>query len=168
MVAVAFDPDTVIVAVIVAILAPSVLAIGNARINRNNQKLQWERDDALEAKRIAREDAVAAQRELETQEHQKRLSAIEDQANVIHSLVNSELTQAYQRALDSMIASRDNLQKVISMTIASGEIPNPKDTEDLALMGSRISELEHLVLIRLQQQQTIDAKLNGGTQEEIP
>lgn len=153
-----FQLDTVIIATVVAVVAPSILAIGNARIATNKQKLQWTRDDALENRHIAREKVIASKAKEAADINTERLKAIEDTANIIHSLVNTDLTEAYQRDLSSVIDSRDALQRVIDITLSHGSETLQQDKDELALKDLRIAELERIVKTRLAHQEVIDTQ----------
>lgn len=147
--------ETIIVALLVSIVAPSILAVGNARINEKRQKLQWTREDEIEARnenraRLAEERAA---------ESNNKLKSIQEQTTVIHSLVNSELTKAYERDLKSVSNSRLYLQTIVEMKTIKGQSPEQSDIEELAALDTRIDELQSIILSRLSQQAEIDKQI---------
>jgi len=158
---VGFQTDTVVVACIVAVVAPSILAVGNARINDKRQTKEWAREDAVEERRIAREH----EREQRTE---TRLDDISAETRIIHALVNSELTKAYERDLSSVIASRDALEKVIELTCQLGEKPDQIDVNELEDKENRIRLLEKVILMRQQHQEILDEKVKPTHPEETP
>lgn len=157
-----FQADTIIIACIVAVIAPSVLAIGNSRIQDKRQEKQWARDDALEARRLLREEAFEKATELSLKKNSEKLKSIENETKIIHSLVNSELTRAYESDLTAVIESKEAIQKVIDITIKLGNDPDPIDLRDLVIKETRISELEHIISSRYLRQSFIDNKLSKG------
>ena len=144
--------NTIIVACIVAIIAPAILAVGNNRLNRKNQELQWKREDELEQRRLDREKD--AEKNQDT-----RFTAIEDQTKVIHSLVNSELTRAYENDLESTKEAKTNLQRIIDLSIDANGFADPADTVELNNLTVRINDLTRIISNRNNQQREIDDRL---------
>ena len=144
---------------IVAVIAPSVLAIGNNRLNRKNLEQQWKRDDELEQRRLEREKQSAANQD-------KRFSAIEEQTHVIHSLVNSELTRAYQNDLESTTEARDLLQKVINLSVDANGSADPEDLIEMNNLTVKINELTRIISNRQTQQKEIDDRLYPNTGDD--
>jgi hypothetical protein len=154
-----FQVDTIIVALIAALIAPSVLAIGNARISARNQDKLWAREDELETRRIAREEERYSRM-------QESLSSITLEAKTIHALVNSELTKAYERDLGSVIVARDALAKVIELTKQLGEEPSEEDLKALSAKDYRINMLERIIQERKKHQEKLDYLASGEKTKE--
>ena len=159
--------ETIVVALMVSVIAPSVLAFGNSRINSKKQATQWKRDDELEARHIVREEEVARKAQVAADVNTNRLKALEEQTNIIHSLVNHQLTLVYQHDLESLVEARGYLQKIIDVSKENNE-QNQHDLDELSLKDIRIEELEKIVVARLDQQKIIDAKLSNNTVESKP
>jgi len=148
--------DTIIVAAIVAIIAPSILAAGNARISNKRQRIQWERDDAVEARQVAREKAAQNHTNASNEIQNRRLTSIEDQSKVIHALVNSELTEAYKQNLKALQETKAALENMIAINDSLGLARNPSSAVDLYLVDQRIGALVVKIEAREAQQEKID------------
>jgi hypothetical protein len=155
--------DVVLVAIIgvIGILASSVIApYVLARASRRDQKASkmedWERQDE-----VASRAADVAAKLLDSNE--RAVHAVEAAAlvaeqtngtvNVIHTLVNSNMTEAKQEALD---AKRETL--VMLRSVTAGREATAEEAAAMAAIENKIVELEAQLAERLRQQQLVDAQ----------
>jgi Tfp pilus assembly protein FimT len=85
-----------------------------------------------------------------------RLKAVEDQATVIHGLVNSDLTAALESELSSLI----DVRKFRREKAASG---TPEDQTALEAANTRIDKLQTRIADRVRQQHLAEAQVAERT-----
>lgn len=116
------------------ILAPCLLAFLNAVLSRRAKRQDYERQDAIEARQVARDQAVA------------NTAALAQQSlTVIHALVNSDMTEAKQAQLDAC-------RHVLDL-LSAQDGPDPNE---VAKTRARIAALEAELVQRHTAAGTVD------------
>ena len=170
--------DTLLVALVVAVIGPVLLAYLTNRSRRQDKQEDWARQDAVAAQAaeaarllLERQDAVAAQaREaarllLDSNERVAETAAVTNgKLDVIHTLVNSNMTAAMQAELDATTRELAMMREVIALNKAAGRQPS---TDALAAIEStthKIRELEAALADRLQQTHVVEAQAKAQAQ----
>lgn len=107
---------SVVVAIFASITAPLILAARTERMHREDREANWARQDELAAKTNGKLD-------------------------VIHTLVNSQLTAAMQSELDAIVRELAMMLEVIELKKAAGFEPTPDALAALAAAQAKIAEL---------------------------
>lgn len=119
--------DVIIVALIVSLVAPILLAFITNRENRLTKKEQW-----------AREDAVAAKAQQVVQTLKENTTVVNTKLDTIHTLVNSNMTAAMQSEL---AATRRELVLMKEVLALKGETPSEAALKEIARTEKDIKEL---------------------------
>lgn len=121
-------------------LGPMFMAFITNYISERRETKNWARQDKVAAavKEVAR---VAAVNSLE----------VSGQLRTIHTLVNSNMTEALSKELAQTLSTATALKKVIELNREAGREPTPDDLEALAKTDERIGELTHVLADRAKQ-----------------
>lgn len=158
--------DNVWIAVITALVAPSLLAVFQQYFRRQEKQQDWDRQD-----KVAEQAAQAAQLLLERQTISARkvdeaasllkennkavaVTAAETQGQLrqIHTLVNSNMTAAMQSEMDQREIALALMNEVIDLKKSSGIQPSTETKATLEQMAASIDELNAKLSDRLNQQ----------------
>jgi len=170
------DLGTLLVATIVAIIAPVVLKLLDNR-QRINEKLQdYARQDlvaervavaaeqaAVAARLLVRDNARVAELAASTSAIMlERLEALQNQIDRIHTLVNSNLTEAQQRELDATRTMLTMMKEVLSLKDASGIPPTVGAIALIDSVAARIAVMTRELAYKLQQTESADQALHAA------
>jgi CO dehydrogenase/acetyl-CoA synthase alpha subunit len=175
--------DPVAIAAIAAIagmgtvFSPLILSHMAARARRTEKQLDWAREDKVAAQAaeaaallLARQDAVAAQAAeaarllLAANERVARTAAVTNRKlDVIHTLVNSNLTAAMQAEHDATVRTLAMMREVVDLRRAAGNEPSPETLAAIEATETRIGEQtaaldDRLAQTALAEQQQADAE----------
>ncbi len=129
--------DTIFTALLISIIAPSILAFIQNYFRKKEKQLDWKREDDVAEK--ARE---AAKLLLAANERVARNAEITNgKLDVIHTLVNSQMTSAMESELTACIAQEALMMEIIDIKGGKSN-HSPKHEEALAELGLKISELK--------------------------
>ncbi len=157
--------QVVLVALLVSVVAPTILALITNRSRRADKAQDWARIDAVAAQ--AKADAVVAR---EGQEKAAQLLAennkivaetardTTERLTVIHTLVNSNMTAAMQENLDATVRERVALKAQEAMLISFQHMVPPELSAAIALAEAKISELTIQLNDRKRQQGIVEAQ----------
>lgn len=135
----------VIVALLTTTIGPIVIAWFNARQARIIRKEDHERQDAVAAKAAeALEVAKKSQAAIVSATVQTN-----DKLDVIHALVNSNLTLALQGELDATVRELALMRELMTLHRMYGTEPSPEAKEALAHTAARITSLQAQVNDRI-------------------
>lgn len=178
--------------VLVAILGPIAVAIGavvqihftgkqrrqekaeEAALRRQEKLEDWARQDAVAERLSNRQDAIAAQTQ-ETAElllqNNKDVAITARAANtkldVIHTLVNSNMTAALQGELDSARANLATLRELIGLRVAQGQEPDEDTRVALKALEDKVGRLAANLHDRIEQTKVADAQIFVAKEEKI-
>lgn len=159
---------TVVIGVIAAcsaILGPLVLSLltgrqqararlVEARVRREEKKEDWARQDA-----VATQAAEAARLLLVANEEVAAAARVTDgKLDVIHTLVNSNMTASMQSELDAKKGQVVLMREVVTLKQAAGQEPTKAALASIEAAESRISELEAALSDRRKQQDVVEAQ----------
>ncbi len=160
---------TAIIGGVIGALGPVLLIRANGRERRKDQRLTWERDDAVAAQAAeAARLLLAAQREsiartdLVAEHVAASTSLTANKLDAIHTLVNSDMTAARQSELDQTRVTLVMLRKVVALDRAAGREPTDTDTVTIETTEARIIELEAILADRLAQQRAVEAEARAA------
>jgi hypothetical protein len=126
------------------IVAPVVLSIIDSRGRSREKQEDWARQDA-----VAAQAAEAARLLLGANE---RVAESTQQTNtkldVIHGLVNSNMTAALQDQLDTNIREVALMREVVGLHRAQGRDPSPEALEAITFSEGKIAELKSQIADR--------------------
>lgn len=147
--------EVILVALIVSLIAPTVLAIISGRQRREEKREDWRREDAVAAKAL-----IAAKKAADVLEANNRTAAVlaknshiitNEKLDVIHALVNSNMTAALQAELDSYVSQVLLLKEIAELKSANGVRPSIDSDIAIKLLENKIAELTATLKDRLQQ-----------------
>lgn len=159
----------IVVALISAIVGPSVLAFFTGRQRANEKKLDWARQDE-----VAAQAAKAATALVEGQKEAAELLVVANERvaeaaestsaklDVIHTLVNSNMTAAMQAELDATVREVAMMKEVIRLNQVAGSKPSADARATLKATEEKISELKATLSDRLKQTKVAEAQAGGG------
>lgn len=171
-------------AILAAIVAPCILAWLNGRLRqeelresaklRREEKLEdWRRQDEV----ARRAEIVAKQlldKQKETVAHTEEAAALlvennkvvaktakitNSKLDVIHTLVNSNMTAALQSEVDATRAQVILMKEVIGLRVDAGQRPDSDAVKTLAVLESKVAELDANLKDRLEQTKIADAQI---------
>lgn len=142
----------VIVGVLIAsFIGPVTLLVLTNRYRRED----WARQD-----RVA--DRAAETAELLLANNQAVADTAEvtnNKLDVIHTLVNSNMTAALQGELDSTRANLATLRELIALRVSQGQEPNNDTLAALATLEAKVKKLAANLSDRLEQTKVADAQI---------
>lgn len=145
------DPSTVVVAFIVAVLGPSLVAYLNGR-QRHREKLEdYKRQDAVAEKLLTANAKVAGQLEENNQTTNAKL-------DTIHTLVNSDMTAALQAQLVALENSLYLMEKNAAWEVAQGDDPSEASHSVILATKHQIQELRSNLEDRVKAQADVDKR----------
>jgi hypothetical protein len=164
--------ETIVVALVVSIISPTIVALLAGRQQRKAKEQDWAREDAVADKAVlvAKQASAAAQLLLAAQETEAvarqevaRLAAENNAATAsqlkqIHTLVNSDMTAARQSELNTFRQLIES-QKAQVKLISGHNLEAPTDLlESIKANEERVQELRAVLADRLRQQEVVEAE----------
>lgn len=161
--------DTVWVALIVSLVAPAVMAVLTSILTTRNRRLEkaedYARQDAVAAQAaeaaqllVKRQDAAAAKAAeaatllVASNERVAKTSAETiSKLDVIHALVNSNMTAAMQSEHDATVRELAMMMEVIELKRAAGREPSVEAIAAIESTRRKIVELDNILLDRSRQ-----------------
>jgi len=146
--------NTILVAVIVSVVSPMLLAYLTNRQRRMEKREDWARQDE-----VARRAEEAA--ELLVASNAKVAEATEQtqqKLDVIHILVNSNMTAAMQAELDATRRDLVSLREVARLNEEAGRPTSPEAAAVIEETAVRISKLDADLRDRLKQTEVAEAE----------
>lgn len=189
------------IALFASVTAPLLLLYLSGRQRVKDKQMEWERQDRLaaEAKTAAETVAGAAQEAAEklaaetkrtteaamgaavdandntkkmAEQHKKFSEITNSKLDVIHTLVNNNLTTAMQDQLNSRTGERALMQEVIDLNKAAGRSPSPESLAALSVLDGRVQFLERALLDRYEQAAEVERQIQdhplGDVEEDTP
>jgi hypothetical protein len=151
--------NTLLIALVVAVIGPLLLSWRQGIQRRKEKALDWEREDKVaEQARKAADLLVAANERVA-----KTAEVTNGKLDVIHTLVNSNMTAAMQAELDATTRELAMMREVIDLKQAAGKKPTPMALAAVTATESKIHELQTALADRLKQNELADAQMEGGT-----
>lgn len=162
-----------IVAPVAVVAGPVLLAALNARTASSSRREEWARQDEV-AKRAA--DAVAT-RERDAADAAAKLLAsnvevariakataenVDTKLDVIHVLVNSNLTELLRQQLIANELLLVALREIVALHQANGRDPSAETLTAITETENKIAELKLALADRTKATQIADAQLNQG------
>lgn len=167
---------SICVAIGASITAPLILARQAEKMRRQDREADWDRQDevarraanatatvAASQKRIADQAAKAAEALLEAN---AKVAATADETNgkldVIHALVNSQMTAAMQSEYDATVRELAMMQEVIGLRRAAGHEPSQEALLAAEATQAKIAELAARLEDRAKAQERANEKRPSG------
>jgi hypothetical protein len=139
--------DAVWGAFVVAVVGPLLLAWLTNRQRRSDKREDWARQDA-----VAEKAAEAAKLLLAANERVAKTAAeTNGKLDVIHTLVNSNMTAAMQAELDATSRELVSLREITALKQAAGLEPTPAALAAVQATEAKIAELTAALRDRLAQ-----------------
>lgn len=123
-----------------AIIAGAFAVIQTLLARKQNKKLEEVKVDLVAAN--AEVAAVAAETRKE----------VANKLDVIHTLVNSQVTEFIQREMDATIRSLVSLKELVALKEATGRHPTPATLETIKTTEAAINELNTTLAARAKSQ----------------
>jgi len=150
--------DVVWTALIVAAgsAASAVLvSVTSGRQRRADKREDWRRQDEVAARVTeATRQALAVAREAAA-----AVAVTSGKLDVIHTLVNSNMTAAMQAELAATVRELASLREIVNLNRAAGREPSAAALAAIGAAEVRVRELEAALRDRLQAQATVDHQL---------
>lgn len=186
----AIEFSGIALALVVSVIAPGVMLIGNAWVTSKQKREDWARQDAVEARaKQASDDLLASTREnarfnaenartnaeavvqaranQETQE--RKLKEIKDLSEVTHALVNSDMTASMRARRDNLAVMVVLMKEVVDSKEAAGVAPSPEALAAIVAIHAEIAALDRDIEERVRGQHTaeIQARHDGEPQQVV-
>ena len=133
--------STLATALIVAVLAPAVLALMTARINSASKKEDWKRQDEV----ALRVETVSETLKDQGEKTDKQLHSISETVSQVHTMSDGALSLAKEQTLDSYRAQMATLEQIGDIQQAMGREPTLEAKAALKVLHDKISKLQHEV-----------------------
>lgn len=118
---------TIVIAIFTSITAPILLAYRTEKMHREDRQADYARQDQLDKR-------------------------TDKKLNVIHKLVNSNLTQAMENEHSAMKHELEMMQEVIRIRRESGTEPTPGQLESVAVTEAKLETLRANLAVRYEPQ----------------
>jgi hypothetical protein len=176
-----------IIALFASITAPLILTMRTERMHREDRIADYARQDEKDRITKAAADEVAKKAEQAATDLAASQKAIADQAaeaatlllannervaetqketngklDVIHTLVNSNMTAAMQSELDATVRELAMMQEVMELKRTAGQEPSPETLTAVGATTTKIAELQATLADRAKAQAQV-AKAGGQT-----
>jgi hypothetical protein len=129
--------STLATALIVAVLAPSVLALITAKVNSNSKREDWKRQDEVAA-RVEEVSEVLSHQQMETV---TKLDGIAKTVDQVHTMSDGALSLAKEQQLDSYHAQMVALDQLADIQTAMGRKPTSEAAATKKLLADKIKRL---------------------------
>ncbi len=155
-----YPMQTILVALLVSVFAPSLLAWLNNRSRKKEKLLDWEREDKKEKEKADKAEEVA-QRLLDSNKQianeaarisEKTFGKMQE----IHTLVNSDMTAARMDQRDQTKLTLLGLRKIIQLDKDAGRLPSVDDTDAILAAEKQIIRLDAILSDRAAQQRSVE------------
>lgn len=186
--------EVIVVALIVSVISPLMLAYITNKSRINEKREDWRRQDVVAARAAEVAERLLAKQEETTRQTKATAEQAKEAASllvennkvvadtavvtnskldIIHTLVNSNMTAALQGELDRSKGEIDSakgqvvlMREVIGLRIEAGQEPDPDAMGVLAALEAKVKDLEHKsaeleanLKDRLQQTKVADAQI---------
>jgi uncharacterized membrane protein len=131
-----------ILAIFASVTAPLILMNRTAAMHREDRLADWARQDAVAAEAKAAAAKVAAQLQVVDQRVAEKADATNDKLDVIHTLVNSNMTAAMQAELDAIRREIVMMREVVALNLAAGRQPTVEALAAIEATQVKITTLE--------------------------
>jgi hypothetical protein len=134
--------DTIEVAILVSVVSPAILVVLTTIIRRYEKKEDYRREDAVAAKAaIAAALLVASNKKIAEKVEQATVST-NSKLDVIHVLVNSNMTAAMQQELDATVREHAGLLEIVDLKRKLGQEPTKVVLGTIEATSTKIAELQ--------------------------
>lgn len=141
---------------IATIGSPLVLFHMTSNANRTSKVEDWKREDAVAAKA-----AEAAKLLLQANAEVAAAARVTNQKlDVIHTLVNSNLTAAMQSEYDATFRELILMKEIVKIKQKDGHDPSKETLDTVAVTEAKLAELQAKLTDRMKAQATIDAQIS--------
>jgi hypothetical protein len=138
-----------------SVTAPLVLALVTGRQHRRDKEQDYARQDA-----VAAQAAEAARLLLESNEKAAEgVSETNQKLDVIHTLVNSNMTAAMESELGALTRELAMMREVIGLKEAAGRKPTPEALKEIERGRDKIAEVQAMLEDRRKQQEIINGQV---------
>lgn len=148
--------------VVVSVLGPTVLLRLQGKQRREDLAIQWARDDALSARAEAIGQRVVQANQHTAEVVEATASSTASKLEVIHTLVNSQLTKALESERDAIRRELAMMEEVVAMKKTMGAAPSEGVLAAIAFTKAKLKDLELQLEDRARQQEIVDMQLEQG------
>jgi len=166
---------SILTAVFASITAPLILAHRTERMHREDRLADYERQDKVaraaeqtatdliaSQKRIADQAAEAARLLLDANERVAKTAQVTNgKLDVIHTLVNSNMTAAMQAEYDATVRELAMMREVLALKEAAGGSPGPESEAAIAATEAKLAQLAAALEDRAQAAARVGADRRG-------
>lgn len=128
---------------------PVIVATVTARIKRNEKKEDQEHARTERNENYARQDLVAKRLQEATERAASKAQETNNKLDVIHTLVNSNLTAAMQSEHDAIVRELAMIYEVIDLKKKAGHKPTVEALAAVKSTETRLSELHEQIAERM-------------------
>lgn len=173
--------DTVIVAIVVAfssVIAPVWLAHATGKQRRKEKAEDYAREDAVAARLLKAQsetaDAIVVANEATTRATREvgkaaaeRTQVINGKLDVIHTLVNSQMTAALQAEFDAINLHLIALKEISSLKEEAGRTPSKEASALIKATQIKLDELREVLATRREQDAVAQAQIEQSKTFEV-
>lgn len=156
-----YPMQTIGIALLVSVVAPTLLALLNNWSMRKAKVLDWEREDQKEFQKEKKANEVADRLLASNKEVAETAALTNGKLDVIHVLVNSNMTAAMRAELDATIRELALMRQIVERDKTDGRPVLPEALAALKSTQLKINELNSTLNDRLKQTQVVSAMTKG-------
>lgn len=154
------EQDSPYILPLLVVIGPVILALLTTILNAwgsSNQRAQ-EAEIRREEKKLdwARQDIVAAKAEQTASMMLQATHSNNEKLDIVHALVNSNLTAAMQAEYDSMTRELALMHEVMEMRLSNGQEPSEHTKSAIVVTEAKLKELGERLVARAAQQADMD------------
>ncbi len=147
--------QTIGIALLVSVLAPTLLALLNNLSMRKSKLLDWEREDKKEAQKEKKANEVADRLLASNKEVADNAASTQRKLDVIHVLVNSNMTAAMRAELDATIRELALMRQIVGRDKTDNLPVLPEALIAIESTQDKINELTNTLNDRLKQTEVV-------------
>jgi len=145
--------NTTVVAVLIgAVVGPVILNVLNNRARRKDKQEDWKREDMVAAKAAEAAKLLLAANERVASQAERA----NDKLDVIHTLVNSNVTKEMEARLEGSRRELAGLREIVELRKASGQEPTEEALATIISTEENVHELENDLADRRRQQTVVE------------
>ncbi len=159
---ISYPNQTIIVAITVSLISPLILSFLTNRSRINEKELDWKREDKKEKEKADKAQEVADRLFASNEKAASNLIITNGKLDVIHTLVNSNMTAAMKSELEATIDKLIMMKQIVARDKADKITVLPEAILAIRNVELKITELEAILADRLKQTEVADRQAIHG------
>ncbi len=158
---ISYPNQTIIVAITVSLISPLILSFLTNRSRIKEKELDWKREDKKENEKALKAQEVADRLFASNEAVAANTKVTNGKLDVIHTLVNSNMTAAMKAELEATIEKLILMKQIVARDKADKITVLPEAILAIRNVESKITELQATLADRLKQTDIADKQIRG-------